>query len=92
MRPSPSFQVPESSLQRPRPPSPCPAHRIRAQGTLSTARMTCTLRGSYVGAHLTRPSLRSSLTRVCDAGGSRQGRLGGQPGGGGVAGGLASGF
>lgn len=47
---------------------------------------------SYVGTDLTRPSPHSCLTCVCDAGESRQGRLGGQPDGGGVAGGLASGF
>lgn len=49
VRPSPSFQVPATSLQRSWPPSPCPAHRIRAQGTLSTARTTCTLRGFLRG-------------------------------------------
>ena len=47
---------------------------------------------SYMGTDVTRPSPHSCLARVCDSGVSRQGRLGGQPDGGGVACGMASGF
>ena len=45
-----------------------------------------------MGTDVTRPSPHSCLARVCDSGVSRQGRLGGQPDGGGVACGMASGF